>query len=674
MLSPVDRRRALMRPAVQRIRGAAFARRGVSARCSVSSPGSACPARRSRGPPAARCSALNARCCGPGRRSSPTRCGCRLWSRRSSASSGSRGRRPRSSAHPRAGEPRRQPRAVGLAATPDRPRRARRGRRRSSLVGRRAARRTSLDALARRSSLVAQLRFAVTMQDLRTVILLRRQLTHEHTRRRPWLRLPRRSASRSCGGAVAQPAPLPGRPARADGVLRRDGRRVPGRWFHGTTPPFVVTGVLLFVLGLEAMEPLSQEVDQPDRTDCLPDRARRAALRHLVAPLVALVPFAVVGARRATVAVLGHQSHAWRSPCRDPRAADGARRAPRARAINIVRDAPDPLSSTPADVRAAGDGRLSSTAAHAASRSSSARRRAAPSSLVRAPSGWAQAARPRARAARRRRRGAAARVAASAVGAAPRTGWRRKFRTVHGRGPGLHQAAAEHATGMTPTLATRRTDQVLRRPARARTADARRDAGAARRARRAQRQRQDDAAADGRRPARPDRRHACRSAATPRERRRPARLLSCSPTTRRSTTTCRCGSTSSTSPGCTASTTGQAARRRPLGQLGLDRPARRPPDDVQPRPAPEGGDHARVRSARSRSCSSTSRSSASTCPARTRCSSCSTRRRSAGRRSSSPRTSCRSSTGRTGCSRSATASCATTARPRHRRARPRLPT
>ncbi|MEI8241543.1 MAG: DUF6297 family protein, partial [Actinomycetota bacterium] len=49
--------------------------------------------------------------------------------------------------------------------------------------------RTSLDALARRSALVDQLKFAVTMQDLRTVILLRRQLNQESTRRQPYLRL-----------------------------------------------------------------------------------------------------------------------------------------------------------------------------------------------------------------------------------------------------------------------------------------------------------------------------------------------------------------------------------------------------------------------------------------------------------------------------------------------------
>ncbi|MEA2457630.1 MAG: hypothetical protein QOC95_602, partial [Thermoleophilaceae bacterium] len=48
---------------------------------------------------------------------------------------------------------------------------------------------TSLEASLRRAGLVAQLRFAVTVQDLRTVILLRRQLAAELPRSRPWVRL-----------------------------------------------------------------------------------------------------------------------------------------------------------------------------------------------------------------------------------------------------------------------------------------------------------------------------------------------------------------------------------------------------------------------------------------------------------------------------------------------------
>ncbi|MFM9132075.1 MAG: DUF6297 family protein, partial [Actinomycetota bacterium] len=50
--------------------------------------------------------------------------------------------------------------------------------------------RLRLEALARRSALVSQLKFAVTLQDIRTVVLLRRQLSQEHMREKPWFRVP----------------------------------------------------------------------------------------------------------------------------------------------------------------------------------------------------------------------------------------------------------------------------------------------------------------------------------------------------------------------------------------------------------------------------------------------------------------------------------------------------
>src|SRR5438270_1824414 len=50
---------------------------------------------------------------------------------------------------------------------------------------------TSLEAAERRASLAGQIRFAATLQDLRTVIVLRRQLAQELPRQRPWIRLPR---------------------------------------------------------------------------------------------------------------------------------------------------------------------------------------------------------------------------------------------------------------------------------------------------------------------------------------------------------------------------------------------------------------------------------------------------------------------------------------------------
>ena len=45
----------------------------------------------------------------------------------------------------------------------------------------------SLEAAERRTSLVGQLKFAVTLQDLRTVLVLRRQLAMELPRSRPWI-------------------------------------------------------------------------------------------------------------------------------------------------------------------------------------------------------------------------------------------------------------------------------------------------------------------------------------------------------------------------------------------------------------------------------------------------------------------------------------------------------
>lgn len=209
--------------------------------------------------------------------------------------------------------------------------------------------RLSIDALARRSSLVAQLRFAVTMQDLRTVILLRRQLSYEHTRTRPWVQLRLRPDGRAVWrrgwhsllrlptGRVLRMAAL----AVIAGVCQV-------AVIHDVTPALFGTMLAIFVLGLEVMEPLSQEVDQPDRTASFPLERGHLMLRHLAAPAVALVPFGLlagiaavttdalstdgdrVGAAAAVVAVLML-----------PTVLAGAAGA----TVSIVRDVPDPVPS-----------------------------------------------------------------------------------------------------------------------------------------------------------------------------------------------------------------------------------------------------------------------------------------------------------------------------------------
>lgn len=212
-------------------------------------------------------------------------------------------------------------------------------------------RRISLEALARRSALVAQLRFAVTMQDIRTVVLLRRQLNQEVSRRRPWLQLrPPKPATggralsvtvwrRGWHGLLRFPATrLVRLVALAAGIGVLQAATV-----RGTTPALLGSALLGFVLGLEVMEPLSQEVDQPDYTDSYPVERGELMVRHLAAPLTALAPLAVVTAAAAVLA-LGRSVDAI-APAAIlalPTLLGGVSGG----IVSIVRDAPDPLSSS----------------------------------------------------------------------------------------------------------------------------------------------------------------------------------------------------------------------------------------------------------------------------------------------------------------------------------------
>ncbi|MEA2466040.1 MAG: hypothetical protein QOJ57_166, partial [Thermoleophilaceae bacterium] len=128
---------------------------------------------------------------------------------------------------------------------------------------------TSLEHSLRRAGLVAQLRFAVTVQDLRTVILLRRQLAAELPRSRPWIAL-RPAAGGSIGAAVWRrgwrsflrwPFERVGR-VLALGLVAA--AALWGTW-QGTTPLVVVAGCALLLVALDAVEPLAEEIDHPTR-------------------------------------------------------------------------------------------------------------------------------------------------------------------------------------------------------------------------------------------------------------------------------------------------------------------------------------------------------------------------------------------------------------------------
>ncbi len=166
------------------------------------------------------------------------------------------------------------------------------------LAGLRRVAGTSLEASERRASLVGQLRFAATLQDLRTVVVLRRQLALERPRNRPWLSFGSKRRARwpvwrrGYRGILRWPAARVIRLALLGAVA---GLAALGAW-RGTTPLVVLVGLALFVAGLDAVEPLAQEVDHPDRRDSYPLIAGQLHLRQLGAPAIVMVGTASFGA------------------------------------------------------------------------------------------------------------------------------------------------------------------------------------------------------------------------------------------------------------------------------------------------------------------------------------------------------------------------------------------
>lgn len=213
------------------------------------------------------------------------------------------------------------------------------------VVGVRGLDRMSPEVLLRRSALVAQLRFAATMQDLRTVVLLRRQLDEERPRHTAWFTPPiGRSAvwRRDWQGLARFPAVRIARMGAAAIVLGVSC----GAVAEGTTTALAVAAVAGFVLGLEVLEPLAEEIDHPDLASLVPVESGEVMARHLAASAAALVPFALV-AGGAAVAVVGAEHLVpvavlcvpivWGAAC-------GA-------VVNVVRGAPDaPQSLVPPEV------------------------------------------------------------------------------------------------------------------------------------------------------------------------------------------------------------------------------------------------------------------------------------------------------------------------------------
>ena len=213
---------------------------------------------------------------------------------------------------------------------------------------------TSIEAAEARSTLVGQIRFAATLRDLRTVVVLRRQLSQELPRQRPWLRMPR--AVRLGDGIAGRRRRLPVWRRGWHGILRfpavrfarmallsaASGAAMVGVW-RGTTPLLIAAGLALYVVALDAVEPLAQEIDHPDRRDEYTVAAGILAIRQM-GPSAVLMVLASLIAWGAAVAVSGGSSDAVQIGA--VMALPAGLAAAAGAAISVIQGAPSTFSST----------------------------------------------------------------------------------------------------------------------------------------------------------------------------------------------------------------------------------------------------------------------------------------------------------------------------------------
>jgi Family of unknown function (DUF6297) len=159
-----------------------------------------------------------------------------------------------------------------------------------------------LEAARRRAELVAEMRFSASVQDLRTVILLRRQLASEHPRRKPWLRLRVTTHNpiwrRDWQSFLRWPVVRIVRVVLI--AVAAGGLAVAG--FDLTPVLFALPGPLLLVAALDLIEPLAQESDHPTRRLLLPLTTSELIRRHLWAPATAMALVLVIATATAAVA------------------------------------------------------------------------------------------------------------------------------------------------------------------------------------------------------------------------------------------------------------------------------------------------------------------------------------------------------------------------------------
>ena len=165
----------------------------------------------------------------------------------------------------------------------------------------------SIEHALRRAGLVAQLRFAVTLQDVRTVVLLRRQLSQETPRIKPWIRIGRAKRrsfipvvwKRDWQSYLRFPLPRVLRMVLL-GVIA--GLSLGALW-RGTIPAIIIAALALYLAAYDASEPTAQEVDHPTRWESYPEAPGAFLLQHLAAAFVLMVFVCVIAGASALVFV-----------------------------------------------------------------------------------------------------------------------------------------------------------------------------------------------------------------------------------------------------------------------------------------------------------------------------------------------------------------------------------
>ena len=165
----------------------------------------------------------------------------------------------------------------------------------------------SLESAMRRASLVGQLRFALTVRDLRTVVVLSRLLAEERPRRRPLIHLrPGHGTTlavwkRDWQGVLRWPL---SRFVRVLVLGAVAGAALRGVW-AGTTPLLAVAGVALWLAAMDADVGLAGEVDHSDRGRSSPVDEGSLLLHHLPAAVAVVTLVVALGG------MLGAQVGGW---------------------------------------------------------------------------------------------------------------------------------------------------------------------------------------------------------------------------------------------------------------------------------------------------------------------------------------------------------------------------